>query len=186
MAKPSSEKATSVKAVKEWIQQFIIKHDICPFAAYSIDQHQLEFYTSASQDIESSLVDMASFLRDLSFAKKGEVTNAICIFYQWEVSFLTFIDFYYLGVDLLAEMKLESEFQLIAFHPDYVFEGESPDAHSHFTNRSPYPLIHIVKVEDMEKAIKSYGDTTAIYKRNIDYLNQLPKDELEKWTKERK
>ena len=74
---------------------------------------------------------------------------------------------------VLEDSDLDATFQIVGFHPQYLFAGEDPSDPSHMTNRSPYPMIHVIRRQDMEKAIAAFGDTNQIPENNIKLLRSL-------------
>jgi len=80
---------------------------------------------------------------------------------------------------MLVQMKLEGVYQVASFHPDYRFSGTEPDDVENFTNRSPYPMLHIIREESLERAIADYPDVEQIPTRNIKLMNDLGRRKLE-------
>lgn len=87
--------------------------------------------------------------------------------------YLDFLYFYYTCEAILEDSEFDAEYQVVAFHPEYLFAGEDPKDASHKTNRSPYPMIHVLRRDQVEKEIEAYGDTDEIPKRNIELLRKL-------------
>ena len=75
--------------------------------------------------------------------------------------------------DLLCAEGYEGTYQLASFHPEYYFEGEAPDDASHYTNRSPYPIIHIIREDSLERVLKQYKDPEQIPQNNIEKMREL-------------
>ena len=81
---------------------------------------------------------------------------------------------------LLERMELDGEIQIASFHPDYLFADAPADDPSHCTNRSPYPMLHLLREASIDKAVKAYPDASMIYEKNIDTLNELGVDGWQK------
>jgi len=88
-------------------------------------------------------------------------------------TFTTYWDFIEGAEALIERLGLEGVLQIATFHPQYKFEGTEPDAPENQTNRSPYPLIHILREESLSKAIKNYPDVNQIPERNVNLMNRL-------------
>ena len=87
--------------------------------------------------------------------------------------FYDYNDFFDLVEGLLVQEGYEGEFQVASFHPDYQFEGTRPEDAENYTNRSPYPMLHLIREDSLEHAVTHYPDVDAIPQRNIDTMNAL-------------
>jgi hypothetical protein len=88
-------------------------------------------------------------------------------------TFADYNQFLSVADNLLLQMKLEGIYQIASFHPDYQFEGTGPDDAENYTNRSPYPMLHLLREERLERAIVDFPDTGNIPVRNIELMNSL-------------
>lgn len=159
----------ALESCKEWIARFVIRHNICPFAQRVFVANDIAYYTETASDYESlavSFLDRISTLRDVT---------AFLIYRTQFPQFLDFLDFYYACEAILEDSLFDDEFQIVAFHPEYIFEGEDVNDPSNMTNRSPFPMIHILRRSHVEKAIEAYGNVEDITARNIAYLRKLHK-----------
>ena len=169
----------AIDTTKEWIQQFIIRYNICPFAARSVMNHEIYFFCSDHVDIESQLLDLVVVCNQLVSATSEEITNAFLIFYNCESSFEEFLVLEDAGSMLLEEKELDLDLQLVGFHPQFRYADELDDDPSNLTNRSPLPMMHIIKSEIMNKAILSHPDIESVPERNKTLLQSMKKDDLE-------
>ncbi|HMC15166.1 MAG TPA: DUF1415 family protein, partial [Albitalea sp.] len=76
----------------------------------------------------------------------------------------------------VAELGLEGKIQIASFHPDYQFDGSVPDDIENFSNRSPYPTLHLLREASVDKAVQSFPDAALIYEHNIETLRRLARD----------
>lgn len=159
----------AVESCKEWIETFVIKHNICPFAKYVFDENKIGYISESALTFEDLAVRFLSYLAEMKY------DTAFLIYNNQFPDFLEFLDFYYACEAILEDSVYDEQFQIVAFHPDYIFAGEDADDPSNLTNRSPYPMIHILRREDVEKAIDIYGDIDDIPVRNMEYLRNLYK-----------
>lgn len=168
-----------IEEVKSWIEKFVVGLNLCPFAKAPFKSDSISYTVTPLRDYDSFL---SSLQLELTGLLDNEYATTIMIIPTKALAFRDYLDLYRECEILLGEVGLEGEFQLASFHPDYQFADASQDDQSNYTNRSPYPLIHILRVDGLAKAIDSYGDTAAIYKRNIELLNKMSKEELNNYT----
>lgn len=171
------ENNNQVAKVRQWIEKFIIKLNICPFAATPYRENQIKYIlvkSAVNHDVLHALREELLAMRSTAHS------NSFLIIDDHELAFRPYLDLYDACEQLLAKEGYDEEFQLASFHPQYQFADSSADAPSNFTNRSPYPLIHILRVEEVADAIEQVGDTSEIYKRNIDLLNKMQPEEIAK------
>jgi hypothetical protein len=90
--------------------------------------------------------------------------------------FLDFNDFLDVADALLEELNADGTLQVASFHPDYQFAGTKPDDIENYTNRSPYPILHLLREESIDRAIEVFSDTDDIYHKNMETLNALGLD----------
>lgn len=161
------EEKQYITETKDWIDQFIVKHSICPFAKKVVDDNKIAYHVILDTDFEKLMYQF------LALVDKTTLDTAFFIYPTQFQDYLEFLDFYYACEMILEDSAFDAQYQVVAFHPDYLFGGEDPESHSHKTNRSPYPMIHLLRRQQVEDAITSFGDTDKITERNIDYLNKL-------------
>jgi len=165
-----------IEEVKTWIENFVIGLNLCPFAKVPFEANNIVYKLAPIEEHKVFLSVLEEELRSLQNQKHA---TTVIIIPNKAFGFRSYLDLYDSCVALITSLELEEDFQLASFHPDYQFADAAPDDQSNFTNRSPYPLVHILRVEALAAAIESYGDTASIYKRNIELLNSLSREELE-------
>ncbi len=171
----SESDALIIQITKNWIAQFIIELNICPFAGPSFVKDKIDYGVTHSF---SSFQMFEEFLKKVAFLlDKPEISNAFMIIPKLN-DFMSYLDFFEGCQELLHDAKAESQFQLASFHPDYQFEGLEKDDVRNYRNKSPHPMIHILRVEEVEDAINAYGDTMKIPKINEEKLLNLGKDKI--------
>jgi uncharacterized protein len=173
--KPSDEPRA---LIQQWLEEGIIGLQLCPFAAPVVKASQVRYAFSAltgfDEALRAALVEV-SFLLE---APRSEVATTLLIFTEAFVSFEEFVE----ATDTLDEMLLDSGaanfVQLATFHPLYQFESEPKESISHYTNRAPFPIFHLLRVEDVSEAIDSFPDTLQIPKNNCRRLEALGREEV--------
>lgn len=159
------------KQVDNWLTSIVIDLNLCPFAQREYKRNSIRFKTSIAeneQDIVSDLVVELSLL-----SRQKEIETSLLILPIALVEFEDFNDFLGLADTLLEEMNLDGVFQIASFHPDYRFAGTSNDDAENYTNRAPYPILHILRESSLDWAIDEHPDTDQIPLDNIALMNTL-------------
>jgi len=161
-----------------WVQSFIIKYNLCPFAKVPVNKGQLKMAVSTTTKKAQALEELMTEIFYLDHHPDTETT--LFIFANAFKDFFSYLDFVEIAEQLLAEHEYEGVYQLATFHPDYYFADTDPDDPSNFTNRSPYPMVHLLREDSLEKAINAYGDTSKIPQQNIATMEKLGREELKR------
>jgi len=159
-----------ISSTQSWVNKVIVKYNICPFAKKEVDRGSIRYCKDESTEIEEVLDRLTEECRFLDEHQQTETT--LLILSEACTDFDSFLDLVYLSNHLLQMSHYEGVYQLAHFHPDYCFEGDAEDAASNYSNRSPYPTLHIIRESSMEKAIAAHPDVDAIPDRNIAFLNK--------------
>ena len=173
-------KNTTEETIKQetlhWVSSFIVKLNICPFAKHVVDNKTLNIQVNSTND-ETTALD--SVLSTLSWMDQSPETETLLMVYPNLFSeFYDYLDFVDCAEALMYQAGYEGIYQFATFHPNYCFEGEAENAPSNYTNRSPYPMLHILREASLDKAIEFYGDTSKIPENNIKTLNDLGIDKI--------
>lgn len=167
----TKEKNTVINSVRHWVEKVVIGLNLCPFAKQPYDLGIIRFEAYLEDDMTSQLEAIAKEVGVL--INQPKLSNSLISFPNGLDDFDTFLDFVYLAERLLEQQSWEEDFQLANFHPDYRFEGTEADVPSNYTNRAPYPVIHIIRTEEMAEAIASYPDVEKVSENNIKKMNEL-------------
>ena len=160
-------------ATRRWLEEAVIGLNLCPFAKSVYVKNQVRIVVSRARHIDAFLDDLDRELELLKTTPAEEVETTLLVHPTLFPDFLVFNDFLNVADEVLVEHELEGVVQIAPFHPDFVFDGEPEGDISHYTNRSPYPTLHLIREEGLGKAIDSYGNTDEIYERNIEVLRKL-------------
>ena len=153
---------------RAWLDSFVVGLNLCPFARPVIAANGLRLTVCESGQLEDIA---ASYLQELELicqSPESEIATSLLVLPAGLEDFDTYLDFVDNASSLLDDQGLMGTIQLASFHPDYVFEGESPDSPTYFTNRSPYPVLHLILEDDIERVLAEFGDPEKIYRDNID------------------
>ena len=163
-------------ATRKWVELFVIGLNLCPFAKREFVNNRIRFVASDASTEENLSVDLKNELQFLSENPDIETTllvhPSVLIEFEDYNQFLNRVD------ELLIELDLEGVFQVASFHPDYQFAGTDSDDLENFTNRSPFPTLHLIREASLEEAIEHYPDVHQIPVRNIELMNQMGIEKL--------
>ena len=160
-----------ITATQTWLKTIIIDYSLCPFAKRELDRGSIYFSVNHETDIERCLLDLLSEFERLN--TDDGIETSLLIYAEAFKDFDDYLDFLELAEAVLSEQDYEGIYQLASFHPDYRFEGAPKDDPANYTNRSPYPMIHILRETSLEKAIDSYPNPEQIPERNIELMREL-------------
>ena len=154
-----------------WISSFIIKLNICPFAKWVFDQNTVKLEVAKAKKLAQALEDLS--IEFIFLDNNPKIETTLLIFPDLFKDFFNYLDFIDFAELLLHEQGYEGIYQLATFHPDYCFADTPFDDVSNYTNRAPYPIIHILRETGVEKAIAHYGNTDNIPLNNIATMKRL-------------
>ena len=158
-------------ATQKWIETVVIGLNICPFAQKVFDDKRIRFEIENSKDIESCLETVVAEFEYLDDHTNVE-TTLIC-YANYLKNFNDYLEFLTIAQVLLKELGYESIYQLASFHPDYLFAKTNEDDAANYTNRSPYPMLHILREESITHALKHYPTPEQIPEQNVAQMRQL-------------
>lgn len=160
-----------IDETKKWLETFIVSLNICPFAKREIERNSLKIQVAQAQKMQEALEEL--LLEMVFLDKNTSVETTLLIFPSLFRDFFDYLDFVDYAELLIQKQEYEGVYQLATFHPDYCFADTDFDDVSNYTNRSPYPMIHLLREDSLEKAIDYYGDTENIFENNIATLRKL-------------
>lgn len=163
-----------------WVLDFVIGLNLCPFARKPFNNHQIRFTTSGETHPEELLLAFWEEVLLLLKTPKEEISNTLFVLHKVKWDFDTFLDVYYVAEELLREQGLQEQVQLAGFHPEFRFEKSAFEEPVNFVNRSPFPMIHILRVDEVAAAVESHPDAAGITDRNREILGKLGFEELKK------
>lgn len=166
----------AIAATRHWLEQAVIGLNLCPFAKAVHVREQIRWVESAARDPDHLLEDLAAELQLLAAADADKVDTTLLIHPQVLNDFLDYNDFLDVADAAIEALGLAGVLQIASFHPDYRFEGTAADDVGNLTNRSPYPMLHLLREDSIDRAVAAYPDAAAIYERNLDTLRRLGVD----------
>lgn len=163
-------------ATRRWLERAVIGLDLCPFARGVHTRGQIRYAVSRAETPEDLLDDLLDELEILAHADPEEVDTTLLIHPRVLADFDHYNDFLAAAQAALEGLGLAGTLQIASFHPRYQFAGTQPDDVENCTNRSPYPMIHLLREASVERAVAAHPDTSRIYKKNIETLRRLGHD----------
>lgn len=158
-------------ATRHWVDTLVVDMNLCPFAKRELVNNRVRFITTPATTEEALLMALQTELELLN--TDTDIETTLLIHPDVLQDFYNFNDFLNLAEGLLVEMELDGVYQIASFHPDYQFGGTQVDDAENYTNRSPYPMLHLIREESLENAIASHPDVDGIPKRNIALMNEM-------------
>ena len=159
-----------INQTKKWINEVVIGCGFCPFASKVMRDRKVHF---RMEDTETLSICLEAFLQECERLDKDvSIETTIIIMPNSFEQFSNYLDFIALVEKLLTKHHYDGVYQVASFHPDYCFEGESPDDASNYTNRSPYPMLHILRESSITQAVMQHANADEIPKRNINFARE--------------
>jgi len=176
MPMTTAEAEEIIKKTKYWIEAAVIGLDLCPFAQAVHTRGQIRYAVSQAETPDELLADLTDELRTLEAADPEETETTLLIHPGVLNNFLDYNDFLEAAEETVADLGLEGVLQVASFHPRYQFAGTEPDDITNATNRSPYPTLHLLREESVERAVAAFPDAAEIYEKNILTLRRLGRE----------
>jgi len=173
MISTSEAYQTVIDETRAWLDKAVIGLNLCPFAKAVQVKEQVRFAVSDATDDEGVLMDLEEELMQLADADPEQIDTTLLILPDAMDDFLDFNDFEELSERLLKRMRLVGILQVATFHPQFQFADTQPDDIENYTNRSPYPILHLLREESIDRAVESFPDAADIYEKNIETMRRL-------------
>ncbi|HEY1609301.1 MAG TPA: DUF1415 domain-containing protein [Paraburkholderia sp.] len=162
-----------LEATRHWLTRAVIGLNLCPFAKSVYVKQQIRYAISEATGLEQVLADLETELLALANADASEIDTTLLIFPHALADFADFNDCLYFADRLSGQLGLEGTLQIASFHPQYQFEGTAPDDIENYTNRAPYPILHLLREASIARAVDAFPDAADIYERNQETLRRM-------------
>jgi hypothetical protein len=176
---PASTDEAIIASVQSWLESMVIGLNLCPFAKGIYVKKQIRYVVSQAETSRTLMLNLERELQILSEANPLEIESTLLIHPFALLEFQDFNSFLPLGDLALEALNLTGVLQIASFHPDYQFQGVEPHSASNFSNRSPHPILHLLREETVSKAVDSLADPDEIFERNIETLNAMGFESLD-------
>jgi hypothetical protein len=156
-----------------WLERAVIGLNLCPFAKAVYVKGQVHCTVSQASNLEALRDDLLQALKDLVAHEPAERDTTLLFIQNLLQDFVDYNDFLNVADDCLLALDLEGEIQIASFHPQYQFAGTDEDDITNFTNRSPYPTLHLIREASIDRAVAAFPDAEDIFEANMATMNQL-------------
>jgi hypothetical protein len=168
-----SSEAEILAATRAWIERAVIGLNLCPFAKPVYSREQIRYVVTLATSEDGLLAALEAELLSLEAADPEVVETTLLIHPRVLGDFLDYNDFLSVADHVLQRLDLEGVIQLASFHPLYQFAGTSPDDPTNRTNRSPFPMLHLLREASVTKAVAAFPEASEIYERNLKTMRRL-------------
>lgn len=159
-----------IEQTKRWVRDVVIGCNFCPFASKVVKENRLHYAVETSADLAVCLETLLN--ECIRLDREETIETTLIIFPGSFGSFEDYLDLVELGDKLLVQNGYEGVYQLASFHPHYRFADAPGDDPANYTNRSVYPMLHLLREESIEDAIANFPDPDSIPERNINFARQ--------------
>jgi hypothetical protein len=163
--------------VQQWLKEVVIGLNLCPFAAKPERNKQIKTFVSLADKEEGLLEDILSELMLLEQTDAQDLETTLVVVPKMLHDFVDYNFFIDWVEALIKQNGWEGIYQVATFHPNYCFGGAEPEDPENLTNRSPYPIFHLIREQSMERVLKHYPDPDAIPDNNIARVSELDEHE---------
>ena len=176
LAAPSYDSDTVVQDTVRWLERAVIGLNLCPFAKGVHTKGQIHYVVSAATDAEALAHDLARELEALAEISPEQRDTTLLMAPDCLQDFLDFNDFLAVADGLLESLDLGGILQIASFHPQFQFAGTAADDVTNCTNRTPYPTLHLLREDSIDRAVEAFPEAEEIFERNMEVLEKLGKD----------
>ena len=173
-----------IRKTREWVNGFVIRLNLCPFAKKVFDEERIRYVVLESSEIKDLTKKLLDELYFLSKTEAEKIETTLIIFPNLLTDFESFNEYLAVADEILLEMSLIGDIQIASFHPQYQFAGTTKDAAENYTNRSPYPMLHLLREVSIENALKKVPKPENIPMENIKKMNEIGLEKLKNWKNE--
>jgi uncharacterized protein len=163
-------------ATRQWLEKAVIGLNLCPFAKSVYVKNQVRIVVSDAKHTDAFLEELDRELELLAAADPQDVDTTLLVHPTLFPDFLDFNEITGIAEEAVAEHELEGILQVASFHPRFQFEDTAEDDIANYTNRSPFPTLHLLREESIARAVEAYPEAETIYERNIETMKKLGHD----------
>ena len=169
----AEDRAAILAATVAWLEKAVIGLNLCPFAKSVHVKKQIRYVVSDASTPEALLAELLDELQTLSDSSPEEIDTTLLIHPDVLADFLDYNEFLDVADAAVEDLDLEGELQVASFHPQFQFADTAPDDMGNYSNRSPYPTLHLLREESIERAVEAFPQASRIFENNIDTLEKL-------------
>lgn len=162
-----------IALTRAWISEAVIGLNLCPFAKAVYVKEQIRYVVSHAESEAELAAELLHELQYLHASDPDVIDTTLLIHPRVLRDFFDYNGFLDVADEVLEDAALEGELQIASFHPDYQFADAQPDDIDNFTNRSPYPVLHLLRESSIDRAVQAFPEASAIFQRNIATMRDL-------------
>jgi hypothetical protein len=170
---PATPHDAIIALTQAWLEKAVIGLNLCPFAKAVYVKQQIRYVVSQATDTDALLTELKTELQFLQDSDPAEIDTTLLILPDVLSDFLDYNDFLDTADEAIEDLELDGEIQIASFHPDYQFAGTQADDIENYTNRSPYPILHLLREASIERAVEAFPEAEEIYEKNMETLRKL-------------
>jgi len=167
-----------IEATRRWVSAVVVGLNLCPFARRVSEAGLIRYAVTDAAEETALLEDLSRELAALAAVPRADVETTLLIHPRALPDFRDYCDFLTEADHLVSDHGLRGVIQIASFHPLYQFAGTSPDAAENYTNRSPHPMLHLLREESITEVAGDPGSLAAIPRRNVETLRRLGQSEV--------
>ena len=165
--------ALAIAETRAWVRRAVIGLNLCPFARAVDAKEQIRYVFSDATDAETLLATLCVELQRLADTEPDQVDTTMVIHPRVLTDFEDFNDFLELADAAVEDMELDGILQVASFHPRFQFADTEPGDITNATNRSPYPTLHLLREDSVDRAVAAFPEAESIFERNMETLDKL-------------
>ena len=169
----SESQRMAIEDTQHWLMQAVVGLNLCPFAKAVVTKQLVRYRVCLSDQPSDVLALLREELQHLAQTDGALLDTTLLIAPHALPDFFAFNEFLSDCDAVLADLHLEGVLQVADFHPHYTFAGEDPQGMSHYTNRAPYPTLHLLREQSIDQAVAAFPDAAMIYERNMALLEKM-------------
>lgn len=177
---PNADDDAIVAATRRWLERAVIGLNLCPFAKSVYVKEQVRYVVSNATTPEQLLETLMDELQRLSDTSPEQIDTTLLIHPFVLTDFEDYNEFLDVADVAVEDMQLEGELQVASFHPDYQFADTDVNDISNYTNRAPYPILHLLREDSIARAVEAFPEAEAIFEKNIETMEKLGHDGWDK------
>ncbi len=174
------DEAIVKSAVARWLNDVVVGLNLCPFAGKPAKENRVRFFVSRAVDDENLLQDLEQEMKLLDVKAAADIETTLVIIPDHLNDFFDYNQFLNWAEKLIKRNNWTGVYQLASFHPEYCFAGAEPEDAENLTNRAPYPIVHIIREESLEKALEFYKGVEEVPENNKRRVEALTAEEKQK------
>lgn len=167
---------SAIRATRAWVEQVVVGYQLCPFARTPFKQDTIRYVFTAATDVSVVKTIFLAECKYLEEKRGSEVSTTLLVLPGAFQDFFAFWELVGKAEDWLEAAGYTGVFQVASFHPDYIFADAPAGAAQNYTNRSPWPMLHLIREDELEAAIASHPDIESVPQRNIDLMESKGAD----------